>query len=80
MMTFVPVDRGDDVPLGDAGIVEHARQPVEQLLAPAEQFASLGFRDMLFNDVRRQRRGEREEADVVHASLSFRPVALGEIG
>ena len=40
----VPVDRRDDVALVDAGIVEHARQPVEQRLA-AEQLASggLGF-------------------------------------
>ena len=34
----VPVDRGDDVALVDPGIVEYARQPVEQRLAP-EQIA-----------------------------------------
>ncbi len=57
MRVFVPVYRRDDVTLCDARIVEHARQPVEQLLAPAEKFASLGFRDALFNDVRRHGRG-----------------------
>ena len=54
---FVPVYRRDDVALGNAGVVEHARQPVEQFLAPAEKFASLGFRDALFNDVGRHGSG-----------------------
>ena len=37
MIAFVPERRRDDVALGNAGIVEHGRQPVEQLLAAAEQ-------------------------------------------
>jgi hypothetical protein len=52
MGMFVPVYRSNDVALCNAGVVEHARQPVEQLLATAKKFASLGFRDALFNDVR----------------------------
>ena len=41
----VPVGRRDDVALVDPGIVEHARQPVEQRLAAGEQIARrrLGF-------------------------------------
>ena len=42
---FVPVDRGDDVALGDPGIVEHARQPVEQgFPAPPNARERVGFR------------------------------------
>jgi hypothetical protein len=39
---LISFDRGDDVPCGDGGVVEHARQPVEQRLA-AERLAGNGL-------------------------------------
>ena len=41
----VPVGRSDYMALSDASIVEHAREPVEQLFLPAEGLAGprLGF-------------------------------------
>ena len=40
---LIPIGRSDDVAPGDAGIVEHARQPVEKRLAPAERLARQGL-------------------------------------
>src|SRR5207342_225362 len=77
MMAFIPVDRRHDVPLGDARIVENARQPVENRLAAAVKFARLGFGDAPLDNVRRERSGERQKADLVHASPSVCPVAKG---
>jgi hypothetical protein len=80
MMAFIPFGRRYDVAAGDPGIVEHARQPVEQLFPAAEDLASLGFGDALLDAVGRQGSGEREKGNLVHASPSFRPVNEGEIG
>jgi hypothetical protein len=57
MTLHVPVERSNDVAPGDAGIVEHARQPVEQRF-PAEGLAGTSLRFGLFDDVRGNRRGE----------------------
>ena len=51
---------------GDAGIVEHARQAVEQGFLAAERLARQGFRVVLLDDVRRNRGREREEAAGSH--------------
>ena len=59
MMAFIPFDRGDDTAPGNGGVVEYARQPVEQGLAPAEQFARLGFRDALLDNVGGRSGGDR---------------------
>jgi len=63
---LIPFDRGDEVTFGDAGIVEHARQPVEQGGTPAERPATNFLSDGLLNHMRRDRGGEREYAAGLH--------------
>ena len=56
---FIPFVRGDEVALGDRGIVEHRRQLVEQVL-PAKRAAADRLRLLLIDHMRRNRSGERE--------------------
>ena len=67
---FIPFDRGDEVTFGDAGIVEHARQPVEQGGTPAERPSTNFLGRRLLDHMRRNRGGEREYAAGLH-SVSY---------
>jgi hypothetical protein len=62
MMGHVPIGRSDDVPPGDSGIVEHAREAVEQGFLSSESLSRERFRVGLGDNVGRDRRGEGEKA------------------
>ncbi len=72
MPFLIPGWRSDDVPLGNAGVVEHARQPVEQGFPAPECAASalLGF--VLADDLGRHRCCQRQEADGLHDVTLYR--------
>ena len=55
----VPVERRDELTPGDAGIVEHPGKAVEQRFF-AERFPGERLRVGLFNNVRGNRRSDRE--------------------